>query len=189
MPGATSARPRTTSPKRRVSPRRSPWTGRLRPRIRPQPQPESSTRCMATVRTCSRATHVTWQDEDEEADTYPSDLAVLREPEARPAEPASRTWVSWSPARPSPSVLHPPPLPDLTVPQGMSVIYTEVRCSRLADVPATRPKTRSRTHEAPPTLGTSRKPCTTDGTAPAPPTAASSAPQGASGDPNPSASP
>ncbi|XP_048962945.1 mucin-2 isoform X2 [Canis lupus dingo] len=164
MPGATSARPRTTSPKRRVSPRRSPWTGRLRPRIRPQPQPESSTRCMATVRTCSRATHVTWQDEDEEADTYPSDLAVLREPEARPAEPASRTW-------------------------GMSVIYTEVRCSRLADVPATRPKTRSRTHEAPPTLGTSRKPCTTDGTAPAPPTAASSAPQGASGDPNPSASP
>eukprot|EP00071_Canis_lupus_P037597 XP_022271154.1 mucin-2 isoform X2 [Canis lupus familiaris] len=164
MPGATPARPRTTSPKRRVSPRRSPWTGRLRPRIRPQPQPESSTRCMATVRTCSRATHVTWQDEDEEADTYPSDLAVLREPEARPAEPASRTW-------------------------GMSVICTEVRCSRLADVPATRPKTRSRTHEAPPTLGTSRKPCTTDGTAPAPPTAASSAPQGPSGDPNPSASP
>ncbi|XP_038304646.1 Fc receptor-like protein 6 isoform X1 [Canis lupus familiaris] len=108
--------------------------------------------------------NVTWQDEDEEADTYPSDLAVLREPEARPAEPASRTW-------------------------GMSVICTEVRCSRLADVPATRPKTRSRTHEAPPTLGTSRKPCTTDGTAPAPPTAASSAPQGASGDPNPSASP
>ncbi|XP_038442311.1 Fc receptor-like protein 6 isoform X8 [Canis lupus familiaris] len=133
--------------------------------------------------------NVTWQDEDEEADTYPSDLAVLREPEARPAEPASRTWVTWSPARPSPSVLHPPPLPDLTVPQGMSVIYTEVRCSRLADVPATRPKTRSRTHEAPPTLGTSRKPCTTDGTAPAPPTVASSAPQGASGDPNPSASP
>ena len=120
--------------------------------------------------------------------THPNPRASLC-PAARPAEPASRTWVSWSPARPSPSVLHPPPLPDLTVPQGMSVICTEVRCSRLADVPATRPKTRSRTHEAPPTLGTSRKPCTTDGTAPAPPTAASSAPQGASGDPNPSASP
>ncbi|XP_041578646.1 Fc receptor-like protein 6 [Vulpes lagopus] len=69
--------------------------------------------------------NVTWQDEDEEADTYPSDLAVLREPEAQPAEPASRTW-------------------------GTSVIYTEVRCSQLADLPATRPKTRSRTHEAPP---------------------------------------
>lgn len=44
MPGATSARPRTTSPKRRVSPRRSPWTVGLVAQPGSVPQPAAGVR-------------------------------------------------------------------------------------------------------------------------------------------------
>ncbi|XP_025716472.1 Fc receptor-like protein 6 isoform X2 [Callorhinus ursinus] len=90
--------------------------------------------------------NVTWPNENEEDDIYSSMIIVPKKSEAGPAESASGTWVSWTPALPSPSVLHLPPHPDLTLPQDTSVIYTEVKHSKLGEVPAREPNTRSRTH-------------------------------------------